>query len=222
MTEAVAWMYERRPEAYPPTKMIVALERRLDIPALQFWTETPLYPAEADQGGWIVGNGDGTKWRTWGAMGPEWTTDRNTATRYYRREDAEAVHRDDEDAWTVVPFGDQAPQASTEAAWCDDTLPCARYTEALAAKDAKIAELERERDRLQHSEEDAWRECNRAVTKVKAWENVVYIEGLPLRAVRVDEFGPGKGDQVAVPEITPKKLTELLERLALKEKNDDA
>jgi hypothetical protein len=115
---------------------------------LQFWTETPLYPAEADQGGWIVGNGDGTKWRTWGAMGPEWTTDRNTATRYYRREDAEAVHRDDEDAWTIVPFSDQAPQASTEATWCDDTLPCARYTEDLAARDEKIAELERERETL--------------------------------------------------------------------------
>jgi hypothetical protein len=41
MTEAVAWMYERRPEAYPPTKMLVALERRLDISELQFWTETP-------------------------------------------------------------------------------------------------------------------------------------------------------------------------------------
>lgn len=36
----------------------------------------------------------------------------------------------------------QAPQASTEAAWCDDTLPCARYTEALRARDEKIAELE--------------------------------------------------------------------------------
>jgi hypothetical protein len=31
---------------------------------------------------------------------------------------------------------------ATEAAWCDDTLPCARYTEALAERDALIAELE--------------------------------------------------------------------------------
>jgi hypothetical protein len=124
--------------------MLVVFERRLDISELQFWTETPLYPAEADQGGWIVGNGDGTKWRTWGAMGPEWTTDRNTATRYYRREDAEAVHRDDEDAWTIVPFSDQGPQASTEAAWCDDTLPCARYTEAadrIIVLEADVARL---------------------------------------------------------------------------------
>lgn len=133
MTEAVCYLYEHPDKAPQLTKM------RWVHMVDQGWTETPLYPAEADQGGWIVGNGDGTKWRTWGAMGPEWTTDRNTATRYYRREDAEAVHRDDEDAWTIVPFGGKAESppasASTEAAWCADDLPCARYTAALAARD---------------------------------------------------------------------------------------
>jgi hypothetical protein len=54
--------------------------------------------------GWIVGNGDGTKWRHWTDCGPEWVTDRNSATRFARREDAEAVHAADEDAWTVERF----------------------------------------------------------------------------------------------------------------------
>lgn len=57
-----------------------------------------------DTGGWIVGNGNGTHWRTWGACGSEWTAERDKATRYHRREDAEAVHGCDEDAWRVVPF----------------------------------------------------------------------------------------------------------------------
>lgn len=61
--------------------------------------------------GWIVGNGDGTKWRYWGAFGPEWTPDRNMATRYARREDAEAVHANDEDAWTIHPYTDKARAA---------------------------------------------------------------------------------------------------------------
>jgi len=53
---------------------------------------------------WIVANGSGTKWRYWNIFGPAWTPDREKATRYARREDAEAVHAADEDAWTVQPF----------------------------------------------------------------------------------------------------------------------
>ena len=51
--------------------------------------------------GWIVGNGDGTKWRTWVDGMPGWTDDRSAAIRFARREDAEAVHAEDEDAWKV-------------------------------------------------------------------------------------------------------------------------
>ncbi len=53
---------------------------------------------------WIVANGSGTKWRYWNIFGPTWTPDREKATRYARREDAEAVHAADEDAWTVEPY----------------------------------------------------------------------------------------------------------------------
>ncbi|RWB67610.1 hypothetical protein [Mesorhizobium sp.] len=58
--------------------------------------------------GWIVGSGDEKRWRCWTALGPEWTEDREKATRYARREDAEAVHAGDEDAWIVVPYDDAA------------------------------------------------------------------------------------------------------------------
>lgn len=63
---------------------------------------------KADIGGWIVGNGAGTAWRVWRDGFPEWTEQRDVATRYARREDAEAVHREDEDAWIVIPYKGQA------------------------------------------------------------------------------------------------------------------
>lgn len=60
---------------------------------------------ETQDDGWIVGNGDATKWRVWGASGCDWTDDRSKATRYLRRQDAEAVHAADEDAWSVQRYG---------------------------------------------------------------------------------------------------------------------
>jgi hypothetical protein len=61
-----------------------------------------------DTGGWVVGNADGTNWRTWGphGLGPCWTRDLDKATRYHRRDDAEIVHGGDEDAWRIVPYAD--------------------------------------------------------------------------------------------------------------------
>jgi hypothetical protein len=58
----------------------------------------------AGDSGWIVGNGAGDQWRRWEQGMPGWTKDRDMATRYYSRADAEAVHAEDEDAWSVVPF----------------------------------------------------------------------------------------------------------------------
>jgi uncharacterized protein (UPF0335 family) len=77
-----------------------------------------------------------------------------------------------------------------------------------------IEQLQRENEALREENKRAWTERNTAYTKVKAWESVVYVEGLPLRAVRVEEWGPGEGTETAVPDITPKKLTELLDELA--------
>lgn len=79
---------------------------------------------------------------------------------------------------------------------------------------AAIERLQAELAEAKASEERAWRERNVAYAKVKAWEAVVYVEGLPLRAVRVDEWGPGEGEQTTVPDVTPKRLTELLDELA--------
>lgn len=63
----------------------------------------PAPPAEPVTG-WIVGNGAGDRWRCWRDGMSDWTADRNKATRYARRQDAEDVHREDEDAWRVEPY----------------------------------------------------------------------------------------------------------------------
>jgi hypothetical protein len=67
--------------------------------------------------GWIVGNADQTRWRAWREGEIGWTEKREDATRYARREDAESVHREDEDAWFVVPYCEPsaAPAVSVEA-----------------------------------------------------------------------------------------------------------
>ena len=54
--------------------------------------------------GWIIGNARRDMWRTWEDGWSAWTPDRDKATRYHRREDAEAVHTGDEDAWFVTPY----------------------------------------------------------------------------------------------------------------------
>lgn len=56
--------------------------------------------------GYVIGNGDRTKWRTWGDSGPEWTTDADAALQFVRRRDAEAVAAEDEDAWGIVPVAE--------------------------------------------------------------------------------------------------------------------
>jgi len=68
----------------------------------------------SDTSGWIVGDSTGTRWRHWSELGPYWTSDREKATRYARREDAEAVHSGDDDAWIVQPFaGTSKPTCET-------------------------------------------------------------------------------------------------------------
>ncbi len=58
-----------------------------------------------DAFGWIVADGQGERWRMWGDSGPEWTADRSKALRFARRDDAEAFAANDEDAWSIQPYG---------------------------------------------------------------------------------------------------------------------
>ena len=52
--------------------------------------------------GWVVKNGSDSMYRGWAALGPTWVRDPAEATYFARREDAESVHAEDEDAWSVV------------------------------------------------------------------------------------------------------------------------
>lgn len=82
-------------------------------------------PAPAN--GYIVTNGNGTKWRTWKSGMPEWTSDRTAATRYARRADAEAVHANDEDAWGIEVYdfrpASQPADAVEETGWLIERDP---------------------------------------------------------------------------------------------------
>ena len=66
----------------------------------------PLVERRADTSGYIVGNGDRTKWRAWQNGWSTWVDDPAEATRYHFRTDAMAVHQEDEDAWCIVPFAE--------------------------------------------------------------------------------------------------------------------
>lgn len=59
--------------------------------------------AALEYSGVVVADASGTKFRTWGYCGPEWTEDIDQATRYVRREDAERACLTDEDGWSIVP-----------------------------------------------------------------------------------------------------------------------
>lgn len=61
---------------------------------------------------WVVSDGQDARWRMWGDSGPEWTTDREKALRFARRDDAEAFARDDEDAWHIKPYYTAPPAAA--------------------------------------------------------------------------------------------------------------
>ena len=78
----------------------------------------------------------------------------------------------------------------------------------------EIAELKAEIAELKEENRRAWTERNEAYAKVKGWEATVFVEKLPIRAVRIDEWGPGEGGTTTVPDVTPRKLTELLDEVA--------
>ena len=96
------------------------------------WPVAPLEKPSrsiAHEGGWIVTSADGLRFRMWETGFPRWTDRRADATRYARREDAEAVHSEDEDAWRVIPFneGRAERRAAVEAGYADLSSYVADY-----------------------------------------------------------------------------------------------
>lgn len=102
-----------------------------------------------DQRGYIVGNGDRTKWRAWINGMPTWVDDPAEATRYGFRSDANAVHAEDEDAWCVVKYEDVATHSARITGDKDRENPVegAPYGEGLIGRidtlEVKNAELRR-------------------------------------------------------------------------------
>lgn len=82
-----------------------------------------------------------------------------------------------------------------------------KHIDAVNEMTARIAELER-------NAEQAWRERAVYRTKYYALHDVMYVPELPLRAVRITEWGPGEGEQTTVPDLTPQRLGELLAEIA--------
>lgn len=82
------------------------LQARAILPIIHHREAAAHAAGRAENTGWVVGNGDKTKWRSWGHCGPTWVSNIEDATRYHRREDAEAVHREDDDAWVVCTYAD--------------------------------------------------------------------------------------------------------------------
>ncbi len=118
---------------------------------------------------------------------------------------------DDVHAWINRAYGVE-PRDVTARFTRFNMVTAYRAGETEAA--ALIESLQKEVAELKAENERAWTERNTAYAKVKGWESVVYVEKLPMRAVPIDEWGPGEGGQTAVPHITPAKLTDLLDEIA--------
>ena len=103
---------------------------------------------------------------------------------------------------------------------CESGRAHAAYTmDSVEARErilqARIAELEADAER-------AWTRANRAESKVAAWERTMVVVGMPTRLEPWVGWGPGGGDPVEVPALTPEKLTSILDRLARAEAAIDA
>ncbi len=62
--------------------------------------------------GFVVLNGDRSKYRCWD-HGPAWTDDKEKALWFSRREDADALCGDDEDAWYIIEVSALSAAAPT-------------------------------------------------------------------------------------------------------------
>lgn len=81
----------------------------------------------------------------------------------------------------------------------------------------EVAAQEAERAQILRREEEAWRQANLADAKVRGWEATLVVDGLPQRFVPVQGWGPGEAEAVSVPQITPERLTDILDRIAAQE-----
>lgn len=109
------------------------------LAAKDYWHQSFL----RQQQGWVVTSGDGHRYRTWRDGYSAWTTQRSEATRYARRQDAEAVHAEDEDAWCVVLYA--TPPAQPVQQQGGDVDAIVRDIRALCnGRPAKIAWPHRE------------------------------------------------------------------------------
>lgn len=97
--------------------------------------------------GWIVTNASGNKFRCWIDGWSNWTDDRDQATRYARRQDAEAVHAEDEDAWRVVPF-DATADASNSTDKAVEALALGGYPSLGARLNAAALTIRKQADAL--------------------------------------------------------------------------
>lgn len=103
--------------ACQPAGMVVPYERALDLVEDAYnaggrrsgYNQQAMDLHDAIMGatpaqGWVVADGQGTRWRKWGDFGPEWTVDRDEALHFARRTDAEAFAKEDEGAWLIQPI----------------------------------------------------------------------------------------------------------------------
>ena len=118
-----------------------------------------------DLRGYIVGNGDRTKWRAWINGMPAWVDDPADATRYGFRSDANAVHAEDEDAWCVVKYEDVATPSARITGDKDRENP---------VEGAPLSTVAVDRLRLWF-----FRECNSGTRR-----QLFNIFGLPLDEIR--------------------------------------
>jgi hypothetical protein len=53
---------------------------------------------------WIIADASETRFRCWSDYGFAWTMNQRDALWFARREDAEKIAEDDEDAWKILSF----------------------------------------------------------------------------------------------------------------------
>lgn len=129
-----------------------------------------------DLRGYIVGNGDRTKWRAWINGMPAWVDNPADATRYGFRSDANAVHAEDEDAWCVVKYEDVATPSARITGDKDRGNP----VEGAPTNRWLAIEVKRLRSVLRYITELAY------VDHQSGNQNYEYLQGIADSALRIN------------------------------------